>query len=625
MALQGNGATGWVVPNFGIEAELSPEYTIFCWSRFALNSGNAALAWGGAPFVHSAIYSTNGPNGYFFDDVDNAFDDVGATVFANQGTWTPLLVSKTSQSAATLYAGSIANSGGLSGALGAQTLTALYFGQDETGGGVLATNEGLAEVAIWTGPLGPTETAALMSGANPLTIQPGRILCYFPLLSDLRDYGPRGLSASGVAPKFTDHPPVASYLDALQPDGFGPTLMPVTGTLVATGQSGTLTAVGGPIVKGTLSATGANGTLVAVASNGGVRTASLVATGANGTLTATGKVAVGATLTATGQNGTLVATGNVTVPLTSLNSVISVDSITAQITDTTFGVAGTYTLYPSLLFADDSGGNYAPITNVAPLGSVPFNFAHPGMPSGHHVLIVSDPITTDAGTANYLVDPAGNVIAVSPFPPAGPALSGIIPAYLYEEYHDDADCQAFVDAYNGMAQSYLNWFNTLNLPIYTGAPIAGGLLDWVAQGLYGISRPVITFTQTGPSIGPFDTYPPDTIAMNVGTSTGTTQIFNVTDDIFKRIITWNFYKGDGKIFNIRWLKRRIARFLAGVNGTDYTGETYQISVSFTGANIVNVKITSGSLETTYGPLLQAALLAGTLPLPFQYTYNITLS
>ena len=43
----------------------------------------------------------------------------------------------------------------------------------------------------------------------------------------------------------------------------------------------------------------------------------------------------------------------------------------------------------------------------------------------------------------------------------------------------------------------------------------------------------------------------------------------VTDDVFKRILTWHFYKGDGKNFSVRWLKRRIWRFLQGANGTDF--------------------------------------------------------
>jgi hypothetical protein len=48
----------------------------------------------------------------------------------------------------------------------------------------------------------------------------------------------------------------------------------------------------------------------------------------------------------------------------------------------------------------------------------------------------------------------------------------------------------------------------------------------------------------------------------------------------------------------------------------------QVSVQFTGANTVNVKIVSGSVPTTMAPVLQAAVISGVMPLPFQYSFNI---
>src|ERR1700739_1536949 len=76
------------------------------------------------------------------------------------------------------------------------------------------------------------------------------------------------------------------------------------------------------------------------------------------------------------------------------------------------------------------------------------------------------------------------------FPPTQPtSMTAIIPSYLYEEYNDDSDLQAFVSSYNTLAQTFLNTLVELNLPIYTSDVISGPLLDWVAEGLYGISRP----------------------------------------------------------------------------------------------------------------------------------------
>lgn len=194
-----------------------------------------------------------------------------------------------------------------------------------------------------------------------------------------------------------------------------------------------------------------------------------------------------------------------------------------------------------------------------------------------------------------------------------------IPAYSYVQYADDSDIQAFNTNYNAMAQAYVTWFATSNLPIYTQQ--TGPLLDWVANGLYGFVRPML-------------------------------QGALVPDDVFQRCITWAFYKGDGKIFNIRWLKRRIMRFLEGTNGTDpHVDQTYQISVTFGPPNLVYINILGGianivgSLEfnqsqynteqfneldvsiqnyliTTLQATLQEAINSGVLELPFQYIYIV---
>ena len=66
----------------------------------------------------------------------------------------------------------------------------------------------------------------------------------------------------------------------------------------------------------------------------------------------------------------------------------------------------------------------------------------------------------------------------------------------------------------------------------------------------------------------------------------------VSDDLFKRIMTWNFYKGDGYYFTIPWLKRRIMRFLTGIDGVDVVNDQrWSISVllSSSGASISIIK------------------------------------
>jgi hypothetical protein len=243
---------------------------------------------------------------------------------------------------------------------------------------------------------------------------------------------------------------------------------------------------------------------------------------------------------------------------------------------------------------------------------------------------------------------------LSGFPPDAPAtLSQLIPAYLYDEYSDDPNLQAFWTAYNTLAQQYLNWFQQIGLPVYTGPLITGPLLDWIADGLYGISRPTL-FSGATRDIGPYNTWAFNTRPFNRLTRIGPQTYYATTDDTFKRVLTWLLFKGDGKVFDVRWLKRRVARFLIGANGTaPNIDQTYQISVTFGIGGEVTVRLISGirkvvsgalynrfrfgvmrfnGINTKYTPLtpianaatFQEAVNSGVLELPFQFTYNIVI-
>ena len=61
--------------------------------------------------------------------------------------------------------------------------------------------------------------------------------------------------------------------------------------------------------------------------------------------------------------------------------------------------------------------------------------------------------------------------------------SDTLKSYLYVQYNDDDDLQAFVEAYNALSQEIITWLAEANLPVYTGAPITGALLDWVATSM----------------------------------------------------------------------------------------------------------------------------------------------
>jgi hypothetical protein len=127
-----------------------------------------------------------------------------------------------------------------------------------------------------------------------------------------------------------------------------------------------------------------------------------------------------------------------------------------------------------------------------------------------------------------------------------------------------------------------------------------------------------------------------------------------SDDIFKRIMTWHIDKGDGKVFDIRWLKRRIMQFLTGINGTEgQTDETYPVSITFGAGNQVNINLQpnrirfiKGALLGTFlmnsvplndyessltqfpvspqAPILKAALDAGVLEVPFQFKFVVNI-
>jgi len=202
-------------------------------------------------------------------------------------------------------------------------------------------------------------------------------------------------------------------------------------------------------------------------------------------------------------------------------------------------------------------------------------------------------------------------------------IKAILPSYLYQQYTNNDTTkylQAFFDAYNQLSQTNLDTINALNLPDYTTK--TGALLDWVGTGIYGIPRPTFALG-TYSYLGEYDTVPYDTLAYNAEKVIAPSSFYVTNDDYYKRIITWNYYEGDGNQFNTTWLKRRIQRFLQGVNGyLPVLDNTYQISITFASLNVVNINIATGNL-TASAPILNAGIQAGVLQLPFQYTYNVT--
>lgn len=206
------------------------------------------------------------------------------------------------------------------------------------------------------------------------------------------------------------------------------------------------------------------------------------------------------------------------------------------------------------------------------------------------------------------------------------ALQTQIPAYVFEQYQDDDDVQAMNSAFNVTAQNYLNWFNGINLPIYTQPQISGALLDWVAQGIYGLSRPSLPYGMLK-TIGPLNTWLLNTYVLNTLTVTGLVTDFTTNDDIFKRIITWFFFKGDGMAYSTKWLKRRIMRFLVGTNGTaPNIGATYPVSIAYEGGGsaVITITISGGMVTLPVAQVFQAAVQVGAVSLPFQLSFTVNI-
>lgn len=204
----------------------------------------------------------------------------------------------------------------------------------------------------------------------------------------------------------------------------------------------------------------------------------------------------------------------------------------------------------------------------------------------------------------------------SAFPTNYTPLQQILGSYLYWQYSDDEDLQAFVAAFNALAQSYLDWFNQTPLAVYTSDGISGLLLDWIGLGIYGIARPVLSTNATSVR-GAYaqNAYATLAYATLQYTASGTASLS--TDDIYKRVLTWHLYRGDGQQFSIFWLKRRIARFLLGVNGSDADVLSNPPSVSVSGSTY-----TVTVAPSTSATALQELINNGEMALPAQYTFVI---
>ncbi|QHP80637.1 hypothetical protein EO763_12245 [Pectobacterium odoriferum] len=231
-------------------------------------------------------------------------------------------------------------------------------------------------------------------------------------------------------------------------------------------------------------------------------------------------------------------------------------------------------------------------------------------------------------------------------------LDNIIKSYLYTQYNDDENLQAFFSAYNEMSQDIYDWMKNSNLPVFSGGYNAGDQLKWIARGIYGVKPPVL-ISGKQQIFGAYNALTFNQLPFNGREVVNQSEQVVASDDIFKRIMTWNFYKGDGFTFTIPWLKRRIMRFITGPDGVDVTNDQrWSVSVLFSGdgASISIVKgyrrltntamynsqafntrsfnqsdsvlIKSGEYE--YAALFKQAFDSGLLHMPFYQPVSVTI-
>ena len=200
-------------------------------------------------------------------------------------------------------------------------------------------------------------------------------------------------------------------------------------------------------------------------------------------------------------------------------------------------------------------------------------------------------------------------------------LATTINSYLYQQYADDDSLQAFVLSYNVATQTIVTWLATTNLAYYPG--LTGDLLTWVAANLYG-----------GGARGSGDTAHREFRPIEYrSVEHRPAQLVHPFGAVLvrydrrcapQRILTWNFYKGDGNRFTMLWLKRRIMRFLTGTNGIDqnpWTNPNFTVGAETLSAISAHISGTTLTVNINQALLSSQAQIAPNILLFFQLAFQ----
>lgn len=200
-------------------------------------------------------------------------------------------------------------------------------------------------------------------------------------------------------------------------------------------------------------------------------------------------------------------------------------------------------------------------------------------------------------------------------------------SYLYGQYADDKSLKATRDAYNTESSDIFSWMQTTPISDHRSDKITGNLLDWLAGGIYNMSRKVMVSATTGTVTGSIGDVVLGDVPLADGNVTQPNNIaINLSDDQFKRSITWNTYSGDGWIFNTDWLRRRITRFMFSANGySDFNVADMQlVDIRWTDIRTASIFVTAPALSSVVASILSIGINNGYLQTPIGYTFNVSL-
>ena len=148
--------------------------------------------------------------------------------------------------------------------------------------------------------------------------------------------------------------------------------------------------------------------------------------------------------------------------------------------------------------------------------------------------------------------------------------------YAYNQYLSNDFIRTATVVFNDEYLAYIRDFNALDLPNYLSKEDLW--LDWVAKGIYGQTRPTIALGDIIPAIGGGANMLPCSMGGCSFIEAVLPEVETVTDDIFKRFLTWHLFIGDGSRFTLAWLKRRVKRFIMP-DMFAHIDNTYDISIT----------------------------------------------